>query len=197
MAEISPIAVVDPHATLAEDVVIGPFCVIGPNVKIGRGTVLHNNVTLTGQVIIGEQNEIFPNAVIGCPPQDLTFRGESSATLIGDHNIIRENVTIHRGSAKEQHVTEIGSHNYLMAGTHIAHDCRLGHHIVIANGSLLGGHVHVQDHASISGGVAIHHYTTIGNFSFVAGMSQVRRDVPPFTLIEGVPAQQDVSMWSP
>jgi UDP-N-acetylglucosamine acyltransferase len=182
-------AFVDPRAELAADVYIGPFCVIGPDVKIGRGTRLENNVTVMGRVTIGEDNHIFPNVVIGADPQDISYRGTATQVVIGDRNVIREAVTINRASEKEEGITSLGHDNLLMAGTHIAHDCRLGNHIIIANSSLLGGHVRVHDYAALSGAVAVHHYVTIGSYSFVAGVARVQQDVPPFMLCEGIPAR--------
>jgi UDP-N-acetylglucosamine acyltransferase len=182
-------AAVHPRAEIDMDVEIGPYCVIGPNVRILRGTRLENNVTLMGRVTIGQHNHIFPGVVIGGEPQDISYRGSDTQVIIGDHNIIRECVTINRGTEKEDGVTTVGSHNFLMACCHVAHDCRLGSHIVIANGTLLGGHVHVHDHASLSGAVAVHHYASIGSYSFTGGCSRVLHDVPPFMLVEGHPAR--------
>jgi UDP-N-acetylglucosamine acyltransferase len=180
---------IDPRAEIDTDVEIGPFCVIGPNVRIGRGTRLENSVTLMGHVTIGEHNHIFPGSVIGGDPQDVSYRGTDTKVLIGDYNIIRESVTINRGTEKEDRVTVVGDRNYFMAGVHIAHDCKVGNHVVIANGTMLGGHVHVHDHASMSGGIAVHHYATIGSYSFTAGISRVLHDVPPYMLAEGVPTR--------
>lgn len=180
---------IHPRAEIDDDVEIGPFCVIGPNVRIGRGTKLENNVTLMGHTTIGEYNHIYPGVVIGGEPQDISYRGTDTKVLVGSHNIIREGVTINRASEKEEGITSVGDHNFLMGGCHVAHDCRLGSYIIIANATLLGGHVHVHDHAGISGGVAVHHYATIGSYSFLAGLSCVRHDVPPFMLVEGYPAR--------
>ena len=180
---------IHPAAQIDDDVEIGPFCVIGPNVRIGRGTRLENNVTLMGHVVLGKHNHLYPGAVIGGEPQDVSYSGADTKVIIGSHNIIRECVTINRGSEKEDGITRVGDHNFLMACSHVAHDCRLGNHILVTNGTLLGGHVHVHDRASISGGVAVHHYATIGSYSFVAGMSTVRQDVPPYMLVEGHPAR--------
>jgi UDP-N-acetylglucosamine acyltransferase len=182
-------ASVDPRAEIDDDVEIGSFCVVGPHVRIRRGTRLENHVTLMGHVTLGRFNHIFPGAVIGGHPQDISYRGTATQVIIGDHNIIREGVTINRATEKEEGVTTIEDHNFLMACSHIAHDCRLGSHIVMANAVLLGGHVHVHDHASFSGAVAVHHYTTIGGYSFTAGLSRVIHDVPPFMLCEGMPAR--------
>ncbi|MGQ9576242.1 MAG: acyl-ACP--UDP-N-acetylglucosamine O-acyltransferase [Thermoguttaceae bacterium] len=180
---------IDPRAEIDDDVEIGPFCVIGPQVRIGRGTRLENNVTLMGHVVLGQFNHVYPNAVIGGEPQDISYAGGPTKVIIGNHNIIRECVTINRGSEKEEGVTLIGDHNFLMACCHVAHDCRLGSHIILTNGTLLGGHVHVHDHAILSGGVAVHHFATVGSYSFVAGLSAVRHDVPPYMLVEGYPAR--------
>jgi UDP-N-acetylglucosamine acyltransferase len=186
---IATTAWVDPRAQIDEDVEIGPFCTVGPDVRLGRGTRLLSSVTLMGHVDLGENNLLYPNSVIGGEPQDISYTGSPTRVVIGDHNIIREGVTVNRATEKEDGVTRVGSHNFLMANSHVAHDCKLGSHIIIANGSLLGGHVHVEDHASISGGVAVHHYTTIGSFSFIGGLSRVLHDVPPFMLNEGSPAR--------
>ena len=180
---------IDPAAEIDDGVEIGPFCVIGPKVRIGSGTRLENNVTLMGHVTIGRENHLFPGTVVGAAPQDLTYQGTDTRVEIGDHNILRECVTINRATEKEEGVTSIGDHNFLMACCHVAHDCRLGDHIIIANGTLLGGHVRIEDHASISGGVGVHHYATVGGFSFVGGMSRVLHDVPPYMLVEGHPAR--------
>ena len=188
-ARIADHAIIHPHAEIDDDVEIGPFCVIGPDVRIGGGTRLLNHVTVMGRATIGRDNKIYPNVVIGGEPQDISYRGGDTCVQIGDGNQIREGVTINRGSEKEEGVTSVGSHNFLMAGVHIAHDCRLGDHIVMANGTMLGGHVHIQDHASISGAVAVHHFATIGSYSFIAGLSRVLHDVPPFMLCEGMPAR--------
>ena len=180
---------IDPRAQIDRDVEIGPFCTIGPDVKIGAGTRLLSNVTIMGNVSIGAHNTIYPGVVIGGEPQDLSYAGSPTRVEIGDHNMIREGVTINRATEKKDGVTSVGSHNYLMAFSHVAHDCKLGDHIVIANGTLLGGHVHIHSHASLSGGVGVHHFTTIGGYSFIGGLSRVLHDVPPFMLAEGHPAR--------
>jgi len=186
---ISDHALVDPRAELDDEVYIGPFCVVGADARIGRGTRLENNVTIMGRVTLGEHNQVFAGAVLGAPPQDVTYRGSDTEVVIGDHNVLRECVTVNRASEKEEGITSLGSHNFLMANCHVAHDCRLGNHIIIANATLLGGHVQVQDFASISGGVGIHHYTTVGRYSFIGGVARVVQDVPPYVLAEGHPAR--------
>src|SRR6187549_3654708 len=188
-ARIAETAAIDSTAEIDDDVEIGPFTVIGPHARIRSGTRLLNSVTIMGKVTIGHDNVIYPNVVIGGEPQDISYAGSDTQVVIGDGNIIREGVTINRGSEKEDGITRLGDKNFLMACCHIAHDCKLGDHIIIANGSLLGGHVHVEDYASLSGAVAVHHFTTIGSYSFVGGLSRVLHDVPPFMLCEGSPAR--------
>ncbi len=188
-AEIHPTAVVDPRAELAADVRVGPSCVISGEAVIGPGTVLENHVTIMGRVVIGARNRIYPNCVIGGEPQDISYRGTSTRVEIGDDNTIREGVTINRASEKEEGVTAIGNGTFLMAACHVAHDCRIGDQVTIANGTLLGGHVRIHSRASLSGAVAVHHWTTIGSWAFVAGLSRVLHDVPPFMLSEGAPAR--------
>ena len=182
-------AFVDPRAEIDHDVEIGPFCIIGPGAKIGRGTHLVGNVTIMGQVSIGRHNHIYPGTVIGGEPQDASYQGSDTQVIIGDHNRIREGVTINRGSEKEDGITRIENHNFLMANSHVAHDCYLGSHIVLANASLLGGHVHIEDHACLSGCACVHHFVTIGRFAFIGGLSRVIHDVPPYMLIDGQPAR--------
>ena len=186
---VSPLADVHPSAIIADSVEIGPNCVVGPNVQIAGGTRLLANVVVRGHVKIGRYNTIHPGSVIGGEPQDISYREEPTSVTIGDHNIIRECVTINRGTAKDVGNTSVANHCYFMAGSHIAHDCQVGNHVIIANGSMLGGHCRVHDHASISGSVAAHHFVTIGSYAFVGGMSRVLQDVPPFMLCEGQPAR--------
>jgi len=186
---VHPTAVIEPGARLAAGVRIGPYCVVSAGAVIGRGTLLENHVTIMGTVRIGERNRIYPNCVIGGDPQDVSYRGTATSVEIGDDNVIREGVTINRGSQKEVGVTAVGNANLLMAACHVAHDCRIGDHVIIANGTLLGGHVRVHSRASLSGAVAVHHWATIGGWSFVAGLSRVLHDVPPFMLCEGAPAR--------
>ncbi len=180
---------IDPHAQIDEDVEIGPFCVIGSNVSIGRGTRLENGVTIMGHVDLGRYNHVYPGVVLGGEPQDVSYTGTDTRVVIGDHNVIREGVTVNRASEKEDGLTRVGNYNFLMAYCHVAHDCRLGDHIIIANNTLLGGHVHVHDYASLSAGAAVHHFATIGSYSFIGGMSTVRHDVPPYILVDGHPSK--------
>ncbi len=186
---IAETACVDPRAEIADGVEIGPYCVVGPEAKIGRNTKLIGHVCLLGAVEIGEQNTISPFTVIGGDPQDLSYQGEPTRVEIGNHNVIRESVTINRGTMKENGVTRIGSHCFLMTGSHVAHDCTLGDRIMMANGTMLGGHVHVESHASLSAGVAVHNYVTIGGYSFVGGQSRIVHDIPPYMLVDGNPSR--------
>jgi UDP-N-acetylglucosamine acyltransferase len=186
---IADTACVDPRAEVADDVEIGPYCVIGPDAKIGRGTRLIGHVCVLGVTTVGEYNVISPFAVIGGDPQDVSFRGTATRVEVGDHNVIREGVTINRGTEKEDGVTRLGSHNFLMATSHVAHDCKIGDHVTIANGSMLAGHCHVESYASISGGVAVHHFTSIGSYSFIGGQSRIYHDVPPYMLVDGNPSR--------
>jgi len=186
---ISQQASVDPRAEIDDDVQIGSFSVIGPDVRIGRGTRIQNNVTLMGRVTLGEDNQLYPGVVIGGDPQDVSCGGIDTEVVIGHNNIFRECVTVNRGSEKEDGVTSLGDNNFLMACSHVAHDCQVGSHVIITNNSLLGGHVHVHDYVTLSGAVAVHHFTTLGSYSFVAGVSAVRHDIPPYMLAEGYPAR--------
>ncbi len=186
---VHTMANVDPKAEIHEEVVVGPFCVVGPDVRIGRGTVLENNVTVTGKTTIGEHNRFFPGAVVGACPQDISYRGEESGLIIGDHNIFREAVTVNSGTRKGDGYTVIGNHNLIMACCHIAHDCLIQNHVVMANGVLLGGHVLVEDFVVFGGLAAVHHFVTIGRMAFVGGMTRVVKDVPPYMTVEGNPAK--------
>jgi len=179
---ISPLAQVDSQAQLGSDVEIGPFCVVGPNVSIGDGCVLQSNVVIVGHTTIGERNRFFPGAVIGGEPQDFCYQGGPTRVEIGDDNLFREGVTVNRGADKEDGVTRIGNRNFLMANSHVAHNCHVFNNTILTNGVLLGGHVHVHDYAIVSGNSAVHHFTTLGTGSFVGGMCRVVQDVPPYML---------------
>jgi UDP-N-acetylglucosamine acyltransferase len=189
MATIHPTAIVNPEAWLDDDVEIGPYCVVGKGAAIGRGSVLHNHVTVMGDVRIGRDNVFFPHCVIGADPQDLGYRAAPTWVTVGDRNIFREACTVHRATTKEIGVTTVGSDNFFMGGVHIGHDARLGNHIVIANNTLLSGHVHIQDYAGLSGGCGVHQFVTIGSYAFVGGLTRVTTDLPPFMLVEGIPME--------
>jgi UDP-N-acetylglucosamine acyltransferase len=183
-----PTGLIDPHAEIAEDVAIGPFCVIGPHVRVGRGTRLENHVTLFGRVTIGEDNHIFPNAVIGHETEGEYDDADAGTIVIGDHNCIREGVVV-APRCNDGRPTTIGNHNLVMACCHIGPSCWLGDHVSVANGSVLVRDVKLNDRASLSGGVVVHQGVIVGGFSFTSIKSQVVRDVPPFTIVEGNPAR--------
>ena len=182
---IHPTAVVDPQAEIAPDVEVGAFCCIGPLVRIGAGCRLQERVSVEGRVTMGRGNHVLSGACIGFPPQDLKYTDMPTAVEIGDDNMIREYVTIHRGTEKGGGVTRIGNHNYLMAMAHVAHDCTLEDHVLLENNVLLAGHIHVEHHAVVSGGTAMHHFTTVGCYAFVGGLTRIVHDIPPFMIIEG------------
>ncbi|MBL0927488.1 MAG: acyl-ACP--UDP-N-acetylglucosamine O-acyltransferase [Phycisphaerales bacterium] len=189
MTAIHPTAVVDPSAVLDDGVTVGPYCVIGPGVRVGSGTVLYNHVTIQGHTTLGRDNAVYPYAVLGADPQDLKFQGRDTELVIGDRNRIREHATIHRGTELGGGRTVIGSDCLIMVGVHIAHDCVIEDQVVIANNSMLGGHCLVEFGASLGGGAGVHHFATVGTLSFVAGMARITKDVPPFLVVEGNPAE--------
>ncbi|WP_192346398.1 acyl-ACP--UDP-N-acetylglucosamine O-acyltransferase [Algoriphagus sp. Y33] len=177
---ISPLAHIDPKATIGKNVHIDPFTMIGENVTIGDNTWIGPNVTIFSGASIGKNCKIFPGAVIAGIPQDLKFQGEDSTVMIGDNTTIRECVTISRGTVEKQ-TTVIGSHCLLMAYVHIAHDCVIGSHVIIANSVQIAGHVSIDDWAIVGGSSAVHQFVKIGMHAMVSGGSLVRKDVPPFT----------------
>lgn len=180
---IHPTAIVDPSAEVHADVEIGPYVVVDGPVKIGRGTRIMAHAYLTGWTEVGEDNEIHPGAVLGDAPQDRAYRGEESYLTIGDRNIFREHVQVHRGTTPGSS-TVIGSDNFLMASSHVAHNCRLGDHVVLANGALLGGYVEVGHHAFISGHCVVHQFVRVGELSLMRGLSGTSRDVPPYSIVD-------------
>jgi UDP-N-acetylglucosamine acyltransferase len=182
---IHPTAVVDPAARIGEGVAIGPFCVVGPHVEIGARTRLEPHVVVDGWTVIGTDNSIGMFSVLGTPPQDVGYQGEETRVVLGDRNILREFVTVHRATIKEQRLTSIGNDNYLMAYAHVAHDCRLGNGTILINGATLGGHVHVGDFAMISAFSGVHQFSRIGRYAFIGGYSVVTQDVLPFSRVVG------------
>jgi len=180
---------IDKSAELAEEVVIGPNVYIGPKVFIDKGTVIKANSYIEANTRIGKYNQIGPFAVIGTPPQHLAYKGEETYVEIGDYNIIREFVTIHRGTALDEGVTRIGNHNLLMSYVHVAHDCKIGDYVIMSNNATLGGHVVVYDRVVMGGFSAVHQFCRIGNYAFVSGMSGIDKDVPPFVKVFGIPAR--------
>ncbi|MBI3876244.1 MAG: acyl-ACP--UDP-N-acetylglucosamine O-acyltransferase [Verrucomicrobia bacterium] len=181
-------AVVHPKAQLAAGCEVGPYCVICEHVTLGPDCRLHSHVVVDGHTTLGAGNELFPFAAIGLKTQDLKWRGGTTWLRIGDHNTFREHVTIHRAT-NDGDATVIGSHNHLLACTHVAHDCRLGDHIIMSNVATLAGHVTVGDHAVIGGLAAVHQFCRIGRMAIIGGCSKVVQDVPPFMLADGNPAE--------
>lgn len=182
--KIHPLACVDRAAVLAPGVEVGPFCVVGPNVKLGRGTKLMNNVTVIGHTTIGENNLMFPNVVLGAQPQDKKFGGEITYLEIGDNNHFREAVTVHLGTGKGGGTTRIGSNNLFMVNTHVGHDVVIGNNCVFANNVMFAGHVHVGNNVVLSGAAGVHHFVTIGDFVYAGGQAQISHDVPPFVKVD-------------
>lgn len=185
MSQIHATAVVASGAKLGSDVRIGPFCVVGPEVEIGDGTVLHSHVVVEGRSRIGRQVEIFPFASIGHKPQDLKYRGEPSELFVGDKTQIREHVTINPGTAGGGLVTRVGSGCLLMVGAHVAHDCQVGDGVIMANNVTLAGHVQIGDRTVIGGMSAILQFVRVGNNAMIGGMSGVEQDVIPYGLVMG------------
>lgn len=184
--QIADTATIDPRAELADEVEIGPYCVIGPDVRIGKGTRLLGHVCILGHTTLGQSNTISPFAVLGGDPPDFERRVGASRVEIGENNIIREGVTIHRAACG---VTRIGNHNVLMAHVHIAHECQIDDHITLSNGALLGSHVHVEPEATLAPGVVVHNHVTLGQGCFVGSMSRIFHDVPRFMLVDGNPSK--------
>jgi UDP-N-acetylglucosamine acyltransferase len=176
-----PTAIVDPGAKVHASCKIGPYCVVGPEVELGAGCHLVSHVAIEGPTEIGVDNAFFPFCSIGMAPQDLTYNGELTRLEIGDHNEIREFVTINRGTVKGGGLTRVGSHILVMAYTHIAHDCVIGDHVILANAATLGGHVTVEEWATVGALCPVHHFIRIGAHSFVGGGTTITRDVLPFS----------------
>ncbi|HEX3952503.1 MAG TPA: acyl-ACP--UDP-N-acetylglucosamine O-acyltransferase [Stellaceae bacterium] len=185
MPQIHPTAIVAAGASLADDVVIGPYCVIGENVALGGGVRLAAHVVIDGRTTIGECTQIFPFASIGHEPQDLKYQGEASALVIGRNNKIREHVTINPGTAGGGMLTRVGDDCLLMVGAHVAHDCQIGNHVIMANNATLAGHVVIEDYALLGGLSAVHQFVRIGRHAMIGGMSGVERDVIPYGQVMG------------
>lgn len=185
MAKISPQAVVDPKATLADDVEVGPFCVIGPDVSLGSGCRLLNHVTISGHTTIGDNNLFHPNSVIGGAPQDLKYRGAPTRLEIGSGNIFREAVTVHIGTEKGGGLTRLGNDNMLMVNVHLGHDVQMGNNCILANNVMIAGHVIIGNGVAMMGGAGIHHFVTIGDYAYLGGCARVHHDVPPYCKVDG------------
>ncbi|MCA9012119.1 MAG: acyl-ACP--UDP-N-acetylglucosamine O-acyltransferase [Planctomycetaceae bacterium] len=183
--KISPMSQVDPAARIGDGVEIGPFCVVGPDVTLGEGTKLKSHVVIVGHTQVGTNNCFWPNAVIGGDPQDVSWQDSDTEIVIGDNNCFREGVTVNRGAEKEDGITRIGNNNLFMANSHVAHNCRIFNNVILVNGVLLGGHVHIHDGAIVSGNSVVHHFSTVGRLSFISGGCRVPHDIPPFMLAAG------------
>ena len=185
MSEIHPAAVVDPRARIAGGVCIGPYSIVGPDVSLARGVRVLSHVVIEGHTQIGEDCIVHPFASLGAPPQHAGHKGEPTRLVIGARNVIREQVTMHCGTAMGRGVTTVGSDGFFMVGVHIGHDCIVGDQVVMANNATLGGHVVLGDHVIVGGLAAAHQYTRIGRHAFVGGMAGVNHDVIPFGNVWG------------
>ena len=186
--KVHPSSVISPDVELADDVEIGPYCIIQGKVKIGKGTYVEGQVTLGsryGILEIGENNHFAPGAVIGGPPQDISYKSEPTQLIIGSNNVFREFCTINIATSKGDKKTEVGNHCYMMAYTHAGHDCKIGNNVIIANNSHLGGHCEIEDNVTIGGVCAFNQFTKVGRGAFVAGGSSVNKDILPFSRAQG------------
>lgn len=188
MAQIHPTSIVDEAAKLADSVVVGPFCTIGPNVEIDEGTTLQSHIVVTGHTQIGKNNKIYAFAALGIDPQDKKYAGEPTKLKVGDRNVIREHCTLSTGTIQDNSITIVGSDNLLMANVHIAHDCVIGNGTIIANNVGLAGHVHVDDDAILGGQTGVHQFVRIGKGAMLSGGSMVRQDCMAFCMYQGYPA---------
>lgn len=191
MTLIHPSAIIHPSAKLAPTVSIGPYSIVGEEVTLADNVVLHSHVVIDGNTTIGEQTEIFPFASIGLRPQDKKYRGEHSRLVIGARNVIREYVTMNPGTEGGGMVTQVGNDCLFMASTHVAHDCIVGNHVILANNATLAGHVSVGNGVIIGGLSAVHQFVRIGDFAFIGGMSGVEKDVIPYGTVKGERASLD------
>lgn len=185
MSAIHPTAIIATGAQLHPTVEVGPYSVVGPHVKVGAGSWIGPHVVLDGHTTIGEKNRIFQFASVGAVPQDLKYAGEPTQLVIGDGNTIREGSTLHIGTAGGGGLTRVGHGNLFMAQSHVAHDCQVGNHNIFANGATLAGHVEVEDRVTLGGLAAVHQFTRLGSYSFLAGGAIVVMDVPPYCMVQG------------
>ncbi|WP_028605663.1 acyl-ACP--UDP-N-acetylglucosamine O-acyltransferase [Ottowia thiooxydans] len=189
MQQIHPTALIDPQADLHESVAVGAYSIIGPNVRIGAGTTIGPHCVIEGHTTLGQGNQIFQFASIGAAPQDKKYRGEPTRLEIGDGNTIREFVTINTGTVQDTGVTRLGDDNWIMAYVHIAHDCHLGNHIIMANAATLGGHVHLDDWVFVGGLTGIHQFVRVGAHAMTGFQTRLSQDLPPFVTAAGNPAE--------
>lgn len=179
-AQIHPTAIVEKGAVLGSDVFIGPFCMIGENVKIGNGTKLTSHVVINGHTDIGANNEIHQFSSIGVPPQDKSYKGEKTLTVIGEGNLFREGCTVHRATTKQDKITKIGNDGYFMTGVHFAHDCHIGNNVTLANGTMCAGHVILGDFVQMGGACGVTPFCNVGRGAFIGAASAIDKDVPAF-----------------
>jgi UDP-N-acetylglucosamine acyltransferase len=184
-ARIHPTAVIAPEAEIADGVEIGPFAVLEGPVRLGPGCLIRPYVHLVGPLTMGRDNQVYSGAVLGERPQHLKYNGEPTRLEIGNGNVFREHVTVHRGTTHSW-ATRIGNDNFFMAHSHVAHDCRIGDHVIMANGALLAGHCQVGDHAYLSGNCALHQFVRVGRMALLSGASITTKDIPPFILQQGI-----------
>jgi UDP-N-acetylglucosamine acyltransferase len=189
MSLIDPRAIIDPTATLADDVQVGPWSIIGAHVEIGAGSVIGPHVIIKGPTRIGRNNRIFQFSSVGEDTPDLKYKGEATRLVIGDNNVIREGVTIHRGTVQDRSETTIGDHNLLMAYVHVGHDCVIGNHCILVNNASLAGHVHVADWVILGGYSLVHQFCHMGEHSFSGMQTAIGKDVPAYTMVYGTPAK--------
>ncbi len=189
MSLIDPRAIIDPNAKLADDVVVGPWSIIGADVEIGEGTVLGPNVIIKGPTKIGKHNRVYQFSSLGEDTPDRKYKGEPTRLVIGDHNIIREGVTMHRGTIQDRDETTVGDHNLIMAYAHIGHDSVVGNHCILVNNTALAGHVHIGDWAILSGYTLVHQFCHIGAHSFAGMGTAIGKDVPAYVTVSGNPAE--------
>lgn len=186
---IHPQAIIHPSAKLADNVSVGPWTLIGENVEIGEGTVIHSHVVIKGPTTIGKHNQIYQFSTIGEDTPDLKYKGEPTRLVIGDHNVIREGVTIHRGTVQDNSLTAIGNHNLIMAYVHIGHDSIVHNHCILVNNAALAGHVVVNDWAILSGYTLVHQFCHIGQHAFTGMGTAVGKDIPAYMMVNGNPAE--------
>ena len=177
---IHPSSIIDPQSKIHETVKIGPFCIIGPNIEIGPNCILHSHIVMDGHTVIGEGNIFFQGCSIGAPPQDTSYKGEPTRTVIGTGNTFREYVSIHRGTTKENFVTTIGNNSLFMAYVHVGHDVVIGNNCTIANSTNFAGHVKIGDRVGIGGGTQISQFVTLGRGAYIGGATAIDRDIPVF-----------------
>ena len=187
--DIHSTAIVHPKAQIADGVSVGPYSVVGEHVTIGRDTKIASHVLIEGWTTIGERNQLHSFSCIGTPPQDVGYKNEESYLIIGNDNVIREFATVHRATTKADRKTEIGNKNYLMAYSHVAHDCKLGNSIIMANSAGLAGHITIEDYAILGGIVGVHQYVRIGAYAMIGGQSAIVQDIPPYVSAAGNRAQ--------